>query len=71
MPKSSKQGVRLNSQKRDTSHGDHAPASAIKPVPGAFGDHPEAGDDPEAQSRPRSGGEARRQNEGEGRYRPE
>jgi hypothetical protein len=62
MPKSSKQGVRLHSQKRDTSHGDHAPASAIKPVPGAFGD------DPEAESR---SGEARRQNEGEGRYRPE
>jgi hypothetical protein len=38
MDKNNKRGVRTSSQKRDTSHGDHAPASAVAPVPGAFGD---------------------------------
>ena len=43
MDQNHKRGVRTSSQKRDTSHGDHAPASATAPVPGAFG---EQGRDP-------------------------
>lgn len=64
MDQSNKQGVVTSSQKRDTSHNDHAPASATAPQPGAFGD----------QGRPRVPGlddEEARQRTEEGDARPE